>query len=225
MIKKVALLAGDGIGPEVMQEAVKILTQIERLYPNGNKFHYTEAFVGGAGYEKTGKHFGEHAQQVCAESDAVLFGSVGGPVSEQNNPKWKDAEKNAVLGLRKAFGFGVNVRPARIFPGMQDISPLKGNIIKDGVDMVFIRELLGGVYFGEHYTAPDGKSARDIMTYDEAQVERPVRFAFELAMKRKKKVTIVDKANVLDCSRLWRKIASKIAPEYPEVTVRRLFDF
>jgi len=219
MLRKVALLAGDGIGPEVMVEAVKVLTQVERLFPSVAKFHYTEGFVGGAGYDKTGQHFGPEAKRVCAEADAVLFGSVGGPVSEQHLPKWKDAEKNAVLGLRQAFGFGVNIRPAKIYKGMQSISPLKDSVTQNGVDMVFIRELLGGVYFGEHWTSKDQKSARDVMNYDETQIERPVRFAFELAMKRRKKVTIVDKANVLDCSRLWRRVAGRIAPEYPEVKV------
>jgi 3-isopropylmalate dehydrogenase len=217
MLRKIALLPGDGIGPEVMFEAVKVLTQVERLFPAVAKFHYTEGLVGGAGYEKTGQHFGPEAKRVCEESDAVLFGSVGGPVHEQHLPKWKDAEKNAVLGLRRAFGFGVNIRPAKIYNGMQAVSPLKDSVTNAGVDMVFIRELLGGVYFGEHFTAKDGKSAKDVMTYDESQIERPVRFAFELAMKRRKKVTVVDKANVLDCSRLWRSVANRIAPEYPNV--------
>ena len=220
MLRKVALLAGDGVGPEVMFEAVKVLTQVERLFPSVAKFQYSEGFVGGAGYDKTGHHFGPEAKKVCQEADAVLFGSVGGPVNEQHLPKWKDAEKNAVLGIRQAFGFGVNVRPARIYKGMGEISPLKESVTKDGVDMVFIRELLGGVYFGEHFTAKDGKSARDVMDYDETLIERPVRFAFELAMKRRKKVSVVDKANVLDCSRLWRRVANRIAPEYPEVKVR-----
>jgi 3-isopropylmalate dehydrogenase len=217
MIKKVALLAGDGVGPEVMSEAVKVLTQVERLFPRGVTFQYSEGFVGGAGYVKTGQHFGPEARKVCEESDAVLFGSVGGPVNEQHLPKWKDAEKNAVLGLRQAFGFAVNIRPAKIYPGMSAISPLKDSITSGGVDLVFIRELLGGVYFGEHFTAQDGKSARDVMNYDEKQIERPVRFAFELAAKRKNKLSIVDKANVLDCSRLWRTVANRIAPEYPSV--------
>jgi 3-isopropylmalate dehydrogenase len=219
MMRKVALLAGDGIGPEVMFEAVKCLTQVERLFPEKVKFHYQEGFVGGAGYDKYGKHFGDECKKVCEMSDAVLFGSVGGPVNEQHLPKWKDAEKNAVLGIRQTFGFGVNIRPAKIYKGMHTLSPLKDSNIINGVDMVFIRELLGGVYFGEHFTAPDQKSARDVMTYDEKQIERPVRFAFELAMKRRKKVTVVDKANVLDCSRLWRRVANKIAPEFPQVKV------
>lgn len=219
MIRKVALLAGDGVGPEVMSEAVKILTQVERLSPNAGTFTYSEAFVGGAGYDKTGEHFGSEARKVCSESDAVLFGSVGGPVEEQHLPKWKDAEKNAVLGLRQAFGFGVNVRPAKIYPGMEVLSPLKDSVLGKGVDLVFIRELLGGVYFGEHFTSADGKSARDVMNYDEALIERPMRFAFDLAMKRNKRVTVVDKANVLDCSRLWRTVTNRIAQEYPQVQV------
>jgi 3-isopropylmalate dehydrogenase len=221
MLRKIALLAGDGVGPEVMFEAVKVLTQVERLFPSLAKFKYTEGSVGGAGFDKTGQHFGPEAKKVCEEADAVLFGSVGGPVSEQHLPKWKDAEKNAVLGIRQAFGFGVNIRPAKIYKGMGGISPLKDSVTSAGVDMVFIRELLGGVYFGEHFTAKDGKSARDVMNYDETLIERPVRFAFELAMKRRKKLAVVDKANVLDCSRLWRRVANRIAPEYPEVKVSR----
>lgn len=220
MLRKVALLAGDGVGPEVMVEAVKVLTQVERLFPSVARFTYTETFVGGAGYDKYGQHFGAEARKVCEEADAVLFGSVGGPVNEQHLPKWKDAEKNAVLGIRQAFGFGVNIRPAKIYKGMQGISPLKDSVTSQGVDMVFIRELLGGVYFGEHWTAKDGKSARDVMNYDESQIERPLRFAFELAAKRRKKVSVVDKANVLDCSRLWRRVANRVSPEYPDVKVR-----
>ncbi|KAH9257958.1 3-isopropylmalate dehydrogenase [Batrachochytrium salamandrivorans] len=219
MLKKIALLPGDGIGPEVMLEAVKVLTQVERLFPKSLAFQFSEGFVGGAGYDKYKNHFGAEAKQVCQDSDAVLFGSVGGPVNDQESPKWKDCEKNSILGLRKEFGFGVNVRPARIFAGMDTLSPLKQSTVAAGVDMVFIRELLGGVYFGEHTTSADGKSARDVMDYDEKQIELPMKFAFDLARTRKRRVTVVDKANVLDCSRLWRRVANRVAQDYPDVTL------
>jgi len=217
-MKRIALLPGDGIGPEVMSEAVKMLTMLERLSPA--RFTFKEALVGGAGYEAHGNHFGPEARQVCKDSDAVLFGSVGGPASGQHLPKWKDAEKNAVLGLRQAFNFGVNVRPAKIFAGMTELSPLKKELLEQApVDLVIVRELLGGVYFGEHWTAPDGRSARDVMTYTAAQVERPMRFAFETARRRQKRLCVVDKANVLDTSRLWRKVASEMASGFPDVKV------
>lgn len=215
----VAVLAGDGIGPEVMAEAIKVLRAVESRF--GHAFTFEDALIGGAAYEATGEHFPSATLATCERSDAVLFGSVGGPVDAQDQPKWKDAEKISLLGLRKALGLAVNVRPAKVYPILTPLSPLKRELIEEGVDLVVVRELLGGIYFGEHGT--EGDRAWDVMAYTESQVERVVRFAFEAARGRRKKLTVVDKANVLDCSRLWRKVAQRIAPEFPDVAMDFLY--
>lgn len=216
---RIAVLAGDGIGPEVVQEALKVLCVVGECF--GHEFTFEEALIGGAAYEATGNHFPEATLKVCEGSDAILFGSVGGPVDQQDQPKWKDAEKNALLGLRKALKLAVNVRPAKVYPMLTPLSPLRAEIIEAGVDLVVVRELLGGLYFGEHAT--EGDTARDVMEYTVPQIERVVRFAFETARGRRKKVTIVDKANVLDCSRLWRKVAQSIAHEFSDVALEFLY--
>lgn len=215
------MLPGDGIGEEVCEQAVRVLEKIASIY--SHDFAYKHALIGGAAWEPKGCHFPEETRQICADSDAVLFGSVGGPVDEQHLPKWRDSEKNAVLGLRKAFGFGTNVRPAKVIPALSHLSPLKPEIIQKapGVDMVIIRELIGGIYFGEHTT--DGDRATDLMEYTVEQILPPMRFAFETAMKRDKRVCLVDKANVLDCSRLWRRVAQEVAPEYPECELSYMY--
>ena len=236
--KKVAVLSGDGIGPEVhaprsvslshtlfmrdvpcaqvMDEALKVLARTSELFPEV-QLKYTHAPIGGAAFDAHGVHFPDATREVCAASDAILFGSIGGPVAEQHLPKWKDAEKNALLGMRAAFDLGVNVRPAKVYPSLSHASPLRPEIVEAGVDMVIIRELLGGIYFGEHTT--DGDSAKDVCTYTADQIRRPLQFAFEAAMQRRKKLTVVDKANVLDTSRLWRRVANEMAPSFPEVEV------
>jgi len=211
---KVAVLPGDGIGPEVMTEARKVLTRISELFPSC-QMTFEESPIGGAGYDAYGKHFPEETQAVCERSDAIFFGSIGGPVEEQHLPKWKDAEKNALLGMRKAFDLSVNVRPAKVWPTLSHASPLKPELVASGVDMVIIRELLGGIYFGEHST--EGDSAKDVCTYTAAQIRRPLEFAFEAAKARNGKLTVVDKANVLDTSRLWRKVATEMHKDHPEV--------
>jgi 3-isopropylmalate dehydrogenase len=216
---RIAVLAGDGIGPEVMQETLKVLCAVEKRF--GHAFTFEEALIGGAAYEVHGVHFPESTLEVCEKSDAVLFGSVGGPVDQQDQPRWKDAEKNALLGLRKALKLAVNVRPAKVYPFLSALSPLKPAIVGAGVDLVVVRELLGGLYFGEHST--EGDKARDVMEYTVPQIERVVRFGFEAARGRRKKVTVVDKANVLDCSRLWRKVAQSIAPEFSDVALEFLY--
>lgn len=215
----IAVLAGDGIGPEVMQEAIKVLRAVEARFEH--TFVFDDALIGGAAYEATGEHFPGATLATCERSDAVLFGSVGGPVDAQDQPKWKDAEKISLLGLRKALGLAVNVRPAKVYPILTPLSPLKRELIEEGVDFVVVRELLGGIYFGEHKT--EGDRAWDVMAYTEAQIERVVRFAFEAAQGRRQKLTVVDKANVLDCSRLWRKVTQRIAPEFPEVMMEFLY--
>ena len=182
-------------------------------------FEYESALVGGAAWDAHGCHLPQETIDVCERADTILFGSVGGPVTAQNEPKWKDSEKTSLLGLRSHFQLAVNVRPAKVYPLLSDLSPLKPEIIDKGVDMVVVRELVSGIYFGEHATAADGDSAKDVMSYCKDEIRLPLEFGFKAAMKRDKRLTVVDKANVLDTSRLWRVVAEEMAPLYPEVTV------
>ncbi len=216
---KVAVLAGDGIGPEVMKEAIKILDKISDIYQHS--FQFQDALIGGAAYEKNKEHFPEESKAICQESDAILFGSVGGPVDSQNDPQWKDAEKNAILGLRKTLNLSINLRPAKVYPFLSHLSPIKKEIIDDGVDFITVRELTGGIYFGEHKT--EGDKAWDIMQYSAEEIEKVVRFAFETSRNRKKKLTVIDKANVLDTSRLWRKVANQIHQDYSDVELEFMY--
>ncbi|KAH7487655.1 hypothetical protein PRIC1_011797 [Phytophthora ramorum] len=214
---KIAVLPGDGIGPEVCDQAVQVLQTAGALFQHD--FSFTTALCGGAAYAAHKTHLPQSTVDTVAASDAVLFGSVGGPTDAQEDPKWKDAEKNCLLGLRKNFQLAVNIRPAKIYSMLPDLSPLKPSVIANGVDMVIVRELVSGIYFGEHET--NGDTATDVMKYTEAEIAKPMKFAFETAMNRSKRLTVVDKANVLDCSRLWRKVAKDVAKDYPEVQ----FDF
>ncbi|OQS03765.1 3-isopropylmalate dehydrogenase [Thraustotheca clavata] len=214
---KIAVLPGDGIGPEVCAEAVRVLQTISELFKHDFQFHH--ALCGGAAYTEHKNHLPQSTIDLVKQCDAVLFGSVGGPTDAQEDPKWKDAEKNCILGLRKNFNLAVNIRPAKIYSMLPDLSPLKPTIVQAGVDMVIVRELISGIYFGEHSTK-DGV-ARDVMIYSEEEIRVPVKFAFETARNRSKRLTVVDKANVLDCSRLWRKVTKEVAASYPDVA----FDF
>lgn len=219
MKQKIAVLPGDGIGPEVMEQALRVLEKICEKF--GHEFEYTHGLVGGAAYEEHGEHLPESTLTLCDQADAILFGSVGGPVDQQDNPKWKDSEKNSLLGLRKHLGLGVNLRPANVYPILAHLSPLRPSIVEQGIDLVIVRELVGGIYFGTHET--DGDAARDVMAYTKKQIEKPVRYAFQAAQKRGKKLTVVDKANVLDCSRLWRRVANEIAPDFPDVDMEFMY--
>jgi len=214
---KVAVLAGDGIGPEVMTEAMKVLRRTSEVFPDA-QFTFEDGLIGGAAYDAHAVHFPDETRRLCERSEAIFFGSIGGPVEEQHLPKWKDAERNALLGMRSAFGLAVNVRPAKVYPDLSHASPLRSELVSDPskpVDMVIIRELLGGIYFGEHST--DGDSAKDVCTYSADQIRKPLEFAFKAAKTRRNKLTVVDKANVLDTSRLWRKVATEMHASHPEV--------
>lgn len=204
---KIAVLAGDGIGPEVMAEAIKVLKVV-------GDFEFVEAAIGGAGYDEFGDHFPDETKKICEESEAILFGSVGGPVEQQMSEKWHNCEKNSVLGLRKYFNFNVNLRPVKVYEALKDFCVLRSDIVEKGIDILCVRELSGGIYFGEHKT--EGDRAWDIMEYDRATIEVLMRAAFDAAMKRDRKVTSVDKANVLDCSKLWRQVAEDVAKDYPD---------
>jgi 3-isopropylmalate dehydrogenase len=217
MEKNIAVLAGDGIGPEVMRSALFVLNKISDLYQH--KFSFQEGLVGGAAYDVYGQHFPEETRELCQGSDAILFGSVGGPVAEAHLPKWQNCEAKSLLSIRKSFKFNANFRPARVYPQLMDICPLKKELIENGVDLLVVRELIGDIYFGEHKTFErDGKRvATDVAEYDEDQIASVAHAGFQAAMKRRKKITSVDKANVLDTSKLWRKVVSEVAKEYPEV--------
>jgi 3-isopropylmalate dehydrogenase len=223
MKKNIAVLPGDGIGPEVMPQAIKVLENVARIFRH--EFAFNHAYAGGAAFEKFGSHLPEETLAVCTNSDAILFGSVGGPVDQMHLPKWKGCEANSILTLRKTFKFNANYRPVRVFPQLSSLSPLRPEIVNRGIDMLFLRELLGDAYFGEHtsYKQDNGKrAARDVSTYTEEQVSSIAHVAFKAAQKRRKKVTSVDKANVLEASRLWRTVVTEVAAQYPDVELEHM---
>ncbi len=222
MEKTIAVLPGDGIGPEVMNQAVRVLEAIGKKFEHNFKLQL--GLVGGAAYEQFESHFPDQTWAMCENADAILFGSVGGPVSELHLPKWKGCETNSILAMRKAFHFNSNFRPVRIFPELKALSPLRPDIVEKGVDLLFIRELVGDIYFGEHKTEiRDGKRvATDVAEYTEDQIIAVARTAFEAARKRRKKVTSVDKANVLDISKLWRVVVREVAADYDDVELTEM---
>ncbi len=222
MKKKIAILSGDGIGPEVMQAALKVLSTIEKRF--NHEFQFEEALVGGAAYDKQGEHLPKKTLEICENSDAILFGSVGGPVSEQGSEKWKNCEKISLLGLRKHFLFNANFRPAKIYSALADICPLKNKLIASGIDVLVIRELLGGIYFGEHKTeiVNQKRKAIDVAEYTEDQISSIAHIGFQAAKQRKQKLVSVDKANVLDTSKLWRTIVTEVHSNYPEVMLEHM---
>ncbi len=219
MVHKIAILPGDGIGPEIVEEAVKVLDAVAEKF--GHKFAYTRALVGAAAIDATGDPYPAATYKICREVDAILFGAIGDPKFD-NDPAAKVRPEQGLLRMRKSLGLFANLRPVQIFEALADRSPLKAAVLK-GVDFVCVRELTGGIYFGERGRDEGGERAFDVCTYTRAEVERIVRMAFDLAMKRRRKLTVVDKANVLETSRLWRETARSIATEYPEVEVEYMF--
>ncbi|MDT8420975.1 MAG: 3-isopropylmalate dehydrogenase [Desulfuromonadales bacterium] len=220
---KVAVLPGDGIGPEVMAEAEKVLDAIEVKYDV--KFARTFANVGGIAIDKEAKALPDTTVEICRQSDAILFGSVGGPKWETLPPN-EQPERGALLPLRKIFGLFCNLRPAIIFPALTGNSSLKENIIEGGFDILVVRELTGGIYFAEP-KGIEGEGAQrtgfDTMKYSDAEVERISHVAFEAARKRGKKVTSIDKANVLSTSVLWREVVERVAKQYPDVELSHMY--
>ncbi|MBO8132174.1 MAG: 3-isopropylmalate dehydrogenase [Candidatus Marinimicrobia bacterium] len=215
---KIAVLPGDGIGPEIVNEAVKVINTISNKY--NLKINLKYGLVGGSAWDKYKHHLPEETLEVCRQSDAILFGAVGGPVNEQNLPKWKGAERTALLGLRKEFDLFANLRHIRLPDYLIDSSPLKNKIIKDGFDIMFVRELTSGIYFGD----PKGREgndsnekAYDTMVYKRWEIERVTRVAFEIARKRNKKLTSIDKANVLTTMVFWREVVEELSKDYPDV--------
>ena len=215
MNKKITVLPGDGIGPEITAEAVKVLNRIAEKY--GHSFDYTYVDIGGCSIDKYGVPITEEGMALCKSSDSVLLGAVGGPKWDSCPPAIRP--EKALLAVRKELGLFANLRPTRLFAQLADASPLKQEIVGGGIDLLIVRELTGGVYFGERRTEERNGElvATDIMPYSEHEIERIGHVAFETAMKRGKKLASVDKANVLDTSRLWRKIMHRLAEEYPEV--------
>ena len=215
MEKNITLLKGDGIGPEIVNQAVKVLDAVAEKY--GHKFNYTEVDIGGCSIDKFGVPITDEGMAICKSADAVLLGAVGGPKWDNVDPSIRP--EKALLAVRRELGLFANLRPTRLFPQLADSSPLKPSIVGGGIDLMIVRELTGGIYFGKRYTeVVDGeKVATDYMTYSEHEIERIGRVAFEAARKRGKKLASVDKANVLDSSRLWRATMHKLAEEYSDV--------
>lgn len=216
MNKIIALLPGDGIGPEIVAEAVKVLSAVAEKF--GHHFAYRTVDIGGCSIDKFGVPITDEGMQICKESDSVLLGAVGGPKWDNVDPSIRP--EKALLAVRKELGLFANLRPTKLFPQLAEASPLKKEIVGNGIDLLIVRELTGGVYFGERETKEvNGELvATDIMPYSEHEIERIGRVAFETAKKRRGALHSVDKANVLDTSRLWRKTMHRLAEEYTDVT-------
>jgi 3-isopropylmalate dehydrogenase len=210
---KIGVLAGDGIGPEIVEQAIKVMDAVGTKY--GHNFIYTSALVGAIAIDKTGNPYPDETHQVCLDSDAVLFGAIGDPKYD-NNPKAKVRPEQGLLGMRQKLGLYANIRPVATFPSLIDKSPLKREIVQD-VNLVVIRELTGGIYFGARGRSEDLTSAFDTCVYTVEEIERILKLAYQYAGKRNKKVTVVDKANVLSSSRLWREVAQRVEKDYPEI--------
>lgn len=218
---QIAVLPGDGIGVEIVPQAVKALEAISEKY--GHTFNFTQGLVGGAAYDVKGHPLPDETLQLCERSDAVLLGAIGGP-------KWDDLpvelrpEAGALLPLRKELALYANLRPCIVFPSLMHASTLKEEVLQ-GVDILVIRELTGGLYFGEksREKTADGQKATDVLTYSTYEIERIARFAFDAARQRQRKLCSVDKANVLESSRLWRETVMDLAREYPDVEVTHMY--
>lgn len=215
---KLAIIPGDGIGPDIVREAIKVLDKIGEIY--GHQFEYTEVLAGGAALDAKGVPLPKKTLEVCKNSDSVILGAVGGP-------KWDHLDgamrpEKALLGLRSELGLFANIRPAVLFNELKAACPLKEEIIGDeGLDIVAVRELTGGIYFGERGTNND--KSFDTLEYSKEEIKRIAIKAFEIANKRNKKLTSVDKANILDTSRLWRKVVEEVAKDYPQVELSHMY--
>ena len=221
MNKTIAVIRGDGIGPEIVNETIGILDAVAAKF--GHTFTYEDAPMGGNAIDAFGVPLPDSSLATCMASDSVLLGAVGGP-------KWDDQPSSnrperGLLKLRGAMGLYTNIRPARMFSELSNACPLRADIAAKGIDFIVVRELIGGVYFGQHSTEDvDGeKKATDIMSYSEHEIRRVAHVAFQTARKRRGRVTSIDKANVLDTSRLWRKTVTEVAKEYPDVELLHMY--
>jgi len=215
-----AVLPGDGIGPEIIAQALKVISAVCRKF--GHELNYKEALVGAAAIDAEGNPYPEETHKLCMESDAVLFGAIGS-LEYDNNPTAKVRPEQGLLAMRKRLGLYANIRPVTTFPSLIHKSPLRSELV-EGADFVFIRELTGGIYFGHPQgRSEDGLTAYDTCVYTTEEIERIVRLAYDFAMRRRKKLTVIDKANILSTSRLWREVSRRIEKEFPEVTTEYMF--
>ncbi len=220
MKAKIALLSGDGIGPEIMIQGLRILRALAQKY--GHEFKTTEGLIGGAAIDACGNPYPDETHQLCLDADAILFGAIGDPKYD-NDPSAKIRPEQGLLAMRKKLGLYANLRPVKTFESLFSKSPLKEDRLV-GVDFMVVRELTGGMYFGKpSEISEDGQNSVDTCRYSKDEIIRVAKMAFELAQKSKKKLTLVDKANVLSTSRLWRKTVQEMSPDYPEVEVEYLF--
>ncbi len=215
MVKNIAVIRGDGIGPEIVGEAIRVLDRVAELY--GHTFNYTDVDMGGCAIDKWGDPLPAEMLKKCVESDSVLLGAVGG--DKWNNVPGNMRPEKGLLRLRAGMEVYSNNRPAKIWPQLAEASPLRKEIVDKGIDFIIVRELIGGIYFGEHRTDEVGgeQVATDVLKYSESEIERIARIGFETARKRRKKLCSVEKSNVLDSSRLWKKTVHRLAEEYPDV--------
>jgi len=216
----IAVLPGDGIGPEIVEQALNITKAVCEKF--GHTLSYETALVGACAIDATGNPYPDSTHELCMKSDAVLFGAIGSPKYD-NDPTAKVRPEQGLLAMRKKLGLYANIRPVTVFPSLIDRSPLRADLVRDA-DFMCIRELTGGLYFGRPQgRSEDGNSAVDTCAYNREEIERILRLAYDYAGKRRKKLTVVDKANVLETSRLWRQIAQEMEPQYPEIKTDYMF--
>lgn len=220
MNKNIAVLKGDGIGPEVTDQAIRVLDAVAEIF--GHSFQYREGLVGAVAIDATGNPFPDTTLEICQKADAILFGAIGHPKYD-NDPNATVRPEQGLLAMRKALNLFANIRPINTYKALASSSPLRADLV-DGVDFVVFRELTGGIYFGQpRGRSEDRNTAFDTCVYTRAEILRVSKLAFEAAMRRRKKLTLVDKANVLATSRLWREVVKEFAPQYPEVVVDYMF--
>ncbi|NOR76153.1 MAG: 3-isopropylmalate dehydrogenase [Draconibacterium sp.] len=215
----IALLPGDGIGPEIIEQAMKTVKAVAKKF--NHELEYEYGITGAAAIDKVGEPYPDETHELCMKSDAVLFGAIGDPKFD-NNPKATVRPEQGLLAMRKKLGLYANIRPVETFDSLLHRSPLRRELV-EGADFVCIRELTGGIYFGKKGRLDNGDTAFDTCTYTRAEIERILKLAYEFAAKRNKKLTVVDKANVLESSRLWREVAQEMEPNYPDIKTEYMF--
>lgn len=215
----IALLPGDGIGPEIVEQAMKAVKAVTEKF--NHELTYEEAITGACAIDQVGEPYPDATHELCMKSDAVLFGAIGDPKYD-NDPKAKVRPEQGLLAMRKKLGLFANIRPVETFESLLHKSPLRRELV-EGADFVCIRELTGGMYFGEKGRRDNGNTAYDTCIYTRMEIERILKLGYEFAAKRNKKLTVVDKANVLESSRLWREVAQEMAPNYPDITTEYMF--